>query len=251
MDSHQSTLSSAAVRCGRPGDIMSDESAPLVNFSGTARLFPLPNLVLFPQVIQPLHIFEPRYRQMAADALDEDRFIALALLRPGWEPDYGGTPPIFSTACLGKIVADQCLPDGRFNLLLRGVSRVRIVHEIPHSKLYRLAKVELIDEIPVAEEGAERKLRRVLTRRVPSWFSGQSAILDQFRKLLKSDLALGALCDILAFALPLEATFKQELLEEADVEKRVRHMLHFLKSHDPPTPAPAGDRKFPPEFSDN
>jgi hypothetical protein len=109
----------AVISNRRPGEIMSDESAPLVNFSGTARLFPLPNLVLFPQVIQPLHIFEPRYRQMTVDALDEDRLIALALLQPGWEPDYGGAPPIFSTACLGKIVADQCLTDGRFNLLLR------------------------------------------------------------------------------------------------------------------------------------
>jgi hypothetical protein len=101
------------------------------------------------------------------------------------------------------------------------------------------------------EAGSERKLRKILTRRVPSWFTGQSAILDQFRKLLMSDLTLGALCDILAFALPLEATFKQELLEEADVEKRVRHMLQFLKSHDPPQAVPAGDRKFPPDFSAN
>src|SRR5947209_17017865 len=107
----------AAPATGQP---MSDEQNPLAKFDGTARLFPLPNLVLFPQVIQPLHIFEPRYRQMTADALDDDRLIALALLQPGWEPDYGGTPPLFASACLGKIVADQCLPDGRFNLLLRG-----------------------------------------------------------------------------------------------------------------------------------
>src|SRR5436190_8247643 len=100
---------------------MSDEF-PLADFSGKARLFPLPNLVFFPRVMQPLHIFEPRYRQMTADALDDDKYIALVLPQPGWEKAYAGKPAIHSVACLGKIIADQKLDDGRFNLLLRGVS---------------------------------------------------------------------------------------------------------------------------------
>ena len=63
---------------------MSADHPPLSDFAGTARLFPLPNLVLFPHVMQPLHIFEPRYRQMTADALAGDRLIAVVLLKPGW-----------------------------------------------------------------------------------------------------------------------------------------------------------------------
>src|SRR5438874_6479728 len=98
---------------------MSDDVSPLANYSGTARLFPLPNLVLFPHVVQPLHVFEPRYRQMTADALADDRLITMVLLKPGWE-DAGNKPAaLHPVACLGRVVADQLLPDGRYNLLLR------------------------------------------------------------------------------------------------------------------------------------
>src|ERR1700692_4837672 len=108
---------------------MNDKFLPLSGFAGTVRLFPLPNLVLFPHVMQPLHIFEPRYRQMAADALAGDRLIAPVLLQTGWEADYEGRPAIYSMACLGRIVAEQRLDDGRFNLLLRGICRARLSKE--------------------------------------------------------------------------------------------------------------------------
>src|SRR5580700_1949382 len=110
---------------------MSQSTSALEGFSCTARLFPLPNLVLFPHVVQPLHVFEPRYRQLTADALAGDRLIVMALLRPGWEPGDDGQPPLFSVACLGQIVAHKELEDERSILLLRGVSRVRILEEIP------------------------------------------------------------------------------------------------------------------------
>ena len=86
---------------------MADDLSPLSGFCGKVRLFPLPNLVLFPEVMQPLHIFEPRYRQMTADALAGDRLIALGLLRPGWEADYDGKPAIYPVACLGRVVPGQ------------------------------------------------------------------------------------------------------------------------------------------------
>ena len=89
---------------------MSEDTSPLANFAGVARLFPLPNLVFFPHVMQPLHIFEPRYRQMTADALAGDRLIALTLLQPGWEDQYEGRPAVHPVACLGRVVADQLLP---------------------------------------------------------------------------------------------------------------------------------------------
>lgn len=228
---------------------MSDEQSPLANFSGTARLFPLPNLVLFPQVIQPLHIFEPRYREMTSDALAGDRLIALVLLKPGWEPDYAGTPEIFSIACIGRIVADQRLDDGRYNLLLRGLSRIRIDHEVPHGKPYRLARVDLLGDIEMDSPARERELRRKLTRHVPEWFPAPAH--DQFRKLLRSPLSLGALADVVAFALPVDVPLKQELLEELDVQRRVNRLLEYLQTHEPPQAAKADDRKFPPDFSNN
>src|SRR3954453_7814780 len=119
---------------------MHDDYSPLSVFSGMARLFPLPNLVFYPQVMQPLHIFEPRYRQMTADALAGDRRIALVLPRPGWEADYAGAPAVHAVACLGTVVADHQLEDGRYNLLLRGDRRIRIEAELPHDRLYRLAR---------------------------------------------------------------------------------------------------------------
>src|SRR3977135_4083932 len=99
-------------------------------------LFPLPNVVLFPNVFLPLHIFEPRYREMVADALTSDRMIGMVLLRPGWEGDYEGRPPVYPVACSGVITHVERLPDGRYNIVLRGLERVRIIEE-DGSRTYR------------------------------------------------------------------------------------------------------------------
>ncbi len=228
---------------------MSEAFSPLAGFTGTARLFPLPNLVFFPHVMQPLHIFEPRYRQMTADALEGDRLIALVLPRPGWEKDYAGCPPIYSVATLGKIVADQKLDDGRYNILLRGLSRIHLVQEIPQCKLYRKAKAELLVESPVSSATKERRLRKRLISTAPALLSNQGAVIDQFRKLLKTDLPIGALCDLIAFALPLDMEFKQSLLEELDVEARTRLLLKHLSGL--AKKPQMAELPFPPEFSVN
>src|SRR5690242_21263889 len=110
---------------------MSLDDAIPNSFDGSVRLFPLPNVVLFPRVMLPLHIFEPRYRQMTADALSSDRLIAMVLLRSA-DGQYEERPALHPVACLGKIVADQRLDDGRFHILLRGLSRARIASEVSH-----------------------------------------------------------------------------------------------------------------------
>ncbi|MCI0684469.1 MAG: LON peptidase substrate-binding domain-containing protein [Gemmataceae bacterium] len=228
---------------------MSDVFSPLAGFTGTARLFPLPNLVFFPHVLQPLHIFEPRYRQLTADALDGDRLMALVLPRPGWEKDYTGAPPVYSVATLGAIVADQKLDNGRYNILLRGLSRIHLLGEIPHSKLYRKAKAELLVEDPITSTTRERRLRKQLVSVAPALFSNKGAVMEQFRKLLESELPLGALCDLIAFALPLDVEFKQRLLEELDVATRTAALLDHLAGM---AKAPeAAELPFPPEFSVN
>ena len=101
-------------------------------------LFPLPNVVLFPNVFLPLHIFEPRYREMVADAIDSDRMIGMVLLRPGWEHDYDGSPPVYPIGCSGVITHVERLADGRYNIVLRGVERFRILEE-NHERRYRRA----------------------------------------------------------------------------------------------------------------
>jgi Lon protease-like protein len=215
-------------------------------FNGIARLFPLPDLVFFPHVIQPLHIFEPRYRQMAADALADDRLIALVQLCADCDANDLSPPAIHSIACLGRIVAAQNLEGGRYNLLLQGVFRVRILEELSDDKLYRNARVELLDDQTCASARTESALRRKLSKRVPVWFPAKAGVLEQFQKLIGSDLSLGALCDIFSFALPLDTRFKQILLEELDVKKRVRALLRHMETHHP-----IPDRKFPPDFSSN
>src|SRR5919109_2536780 len=112
-------------------------------------IFPLPNVVLFPNVFLPLHVFEPRYREMVADAVSSDRLIGMVLLRPGWEHDYEGRPPVYSVGCSGVITHVERLPDGRYNIVLRGLERFRILAE-DHTRRYRRAAVEPLGERQLA-----------------------------------------------------------------------------------------------------
>ena len=229
---------------------MNDQQPSLEGFSGYARLFPLPNLVFFPSVMQPLHIFEPRYRQLTADALDDDKLIALVLPQSGWEKTYAGQPAIHAVACLGKIIADQKLEDGRYNLLLRGMSRVRILEEVANGKLYRSARVDLLDDVPLVDSAGEAFLRHKLLELAPRMFPQPGDVKEEFRKLLMGSMPIGVLGDIVAFALPLGPAIKQELLEEIDVGRRLAKLTAHLEANVPP-PNLAGDRRFPPEFSSN
>jgi Lon protease-like protein len=230
---------------------MSQEPSALHDFGGTARLFPLPNLVLFPHVAQPLHIFEPRYRQLMADSLQADRLIALALLRPGWEPEYNQRPAIYPVVCLGRIHQEQRLHDGRYNLLLEGLSRARVVEEVETDRLYRVARVELMPDVPVNVPAVEETLRQTLGDQVMPFFAGQAAALAQLQRLLEGPVELGSLCDIFCSVLPQDVEDKQELLAEPRVEQRVRLLLRRLEAAAPPEEADTPPRRFPPEFSAN
>ena len=126
---------------------MSDDQSTLAAFDGLARLFPLPNLVLFPQGLQGLHIFEPRYRRMTADALAGDHLIAPVLLQPGWEHETGELPPIAAVACLGRIDHHEELADGRFNLRVRGLARIKLIEEVRTDRPYRIARSEPMPDV--------------------------------------------------------------------------------------------------------
>jgi len=232
---------------------MNEDTTALQNFSGIARLFPLPNLVFCPHAMQPLHIFEPRYRQMTSDALADDRLIAIVLLQPGWENHYDQLPALHPMACLGRIVADQMLPDGRYNLLLRGLSRVRLLEEVPGDKMYRSARVELVPDRCDASLEVVMNLRKQLKERILPRFNG-GPIANQLNDLFHSELSIGALCDVLSFALPIPIEWKQMMLEEVKEEVRASMLLEGFDMIASPAPAPTstnGNRKFPPEFSKN
>jgi len=123
-------------------------------------LFPLPGVVLLPGTLLPLHIFEPRYRAMVADALAGGRTIGMAMLKTGWEmaPD---DPPIHAIGGAGEIVESEELEDGRYNILLRGQFRYRIVREETVETPYRMARVEEIASIPFGSADEEARVSRL------------------------------------------------------------------------------------------
>ena len=135
-------------------------------------VFPLPNVVLFPHAIVPLHVFELRYRTLVRDALSGERLVALALLKPGWECEYHGSPAFHELGCLARVEEVEWLPDGCYDLRLLGLSRVRLgtpVREHP----YRAVRVELLPEAPCTEDDpvvmSERRVLLDLYRRLAGW----------------------------------------------------------------------------------
>jgi Lon protease-like protein len=225
---------------------MSDDQAALAGFGGTARLFPLPNLVLFPQVVQGLHIFEPRYRRMTADALATDQLLALVLLKPGWEDHYDEAPEIEPVGCLGRIIHHELLPDGRYNLRVRGLARLRLVEELVTGKPYRTARAEPQPDVVPADLARLGELRRHLADAVLPRFEPTGSAYLHLKDLFAGELPLGHLCDMLAYALPIPLELKQQLLEEPHVDVRSEILANALELPKVPT-----GRKFPPDFSPN
>lgn len=224
------------------------------DFSGVVRLFPLPNVVLFPHVMQPLHIFETRYREMLEEALSGDKLIAMALLLPGWQASYEGRPPIAPVVCLSRVVSHARQEDGRYNILLHGATRARVTRELPPSRSFRTAEVALLeDEYPASGAQERAVLQRQLLERFRSLVPKTVLVQEQFDQLLSHQVPLGILTDIASFALGLAVDFKQELLAECNVDRRATLLLERLASLTSGTATEkAGDKRtFPPEFSEN
>jgi Lon protease-like protein len=187
-------------------------------------IFPLPTVVLFPEVSLPLHIFEPRYREMVADALASDRLIGMVLLRPGWEHEYEGRPAVYDIGCVGVISHHERLPDGRYNIVLQGVDRVRFRGET-HDRPYRRAFIEPLGD-PLAP-GDRRTLREQRHR--------LEALVAPFAEPSGGELKIpasvpdGELVNALAQYLPLEPVEKQALLERDGVLARCESLIELLE----------------------
>lgn len=197
-------------------------------------LFPLPNVVLLPGAVLPLHIFEERYKQMTADALKGHRLIAMALLKAGWQKDYYGRPPIESVVCVGEILSHERLPDGRYNLLLRGRDRARLVRETRHQP-YRLAELQVLPEVRVGEielDTSRRLLAALFARDAYASLPGGK----QIRAMLERGVPTPVVADLVAFHLLPEGdvALKHEILSEADVRRRVERTIEALAALRPP-----------------
>lgn len=222
-------------------------------FDGKVRLFPLPNLVLFPYVMQPLHVFEPRYRDLLEVALAGDRLIAMAALRPGWEHSYEGRPPVHSVACLSRITAYARLADGTYNVLLLGLRRARIVRELGSGHRFREALVELCEDVYPAHQAAGHSLllqalRQGLLRLLPNLPEAN----EQIDQLLGNDIPLGMLSDVVSYMLDIDVSKKQTLLAETDVQRRAELLLTYLSRLSAEfAAAGVASVVYPPEFSLN
>jgi uncharacterized protein len=200
-------------------------------------LFPLPGTVLFPNVFLPLHVFEPRYREMVAEALTGDRLIGLVLLRPGWERDYEGRPAVYPIGCSGVITHAERLADGRFNIVVRGLDRFRIVAE-DESRCFRRAQIQTLDEPPVPATG--RATLQALRRKLESIVARGDATSSEVR----TAAAMGDedLVNALAQYLELDPVEKQALLEHDGVLQRAASLVELLEMKRLMERTPGGDR---------
>jgi len=212
-------------------------------------VFPLPNLVLFPDVVVPLHVFELRYRTMVRDALSGERVIAMGLLKPGWERGYEGSPEFYPIGCLARFEEVEWLPNDCYSLVVRGIARVafgRIVREYP----YRAARIELLPQEPCSEDD-------------PLILSEKYALLELYRRLLPhpgpapgesepgatakpgADLSYEALVSAVCMMVEAEPLEKLQLLGLDSVIERGRKVQEIAarRAHEqpPPTPGP-GER---------
>jgi Lon protease-like protein len=222
------------------------------DFNGKCRLFPLPGIVLFPGAILPLHIFEPRYRQLTVDALATDGLVTIVQTKRRESQAIAGEPEFESIGSVGKIVQYERLVDGRFNYLLLGCKRVRLIREIATDTLYRIAEGELLDDCDAFDPFAPAPSRDELVALFRIAAEKEESIDPELAKLLNSNAPLGTTTDLLAHALSLPASVKQELLAERRVAYRAQALIEQLSRLVGPIARSVIDRRaFPPKFSDN
>ena len=201
------------------------EQEPAFPIPDRIPIFPLPNVVFFPKTYLPLHIFEPRYRAMVADAAARGQCIGMVLLKDGWEQDYDGNPPVFGVGCVGRIVSLQHLPDGRYNILLQGLRRYEI-REQHYDKPYRQARIALkAEEDDVA---LDAPVRAELLRAVGDYFR---ACEDgpQWRDLFRLDIPDEIMVNHLSAGLECTPLEKQFLLEAESLRQRARRLNDLIQ----------------------
>jgi len=200
--------------------------ANLENFSGTVPLFPLSSVVFFPNTLLPLHIFEPRYKEMVNSAINNEQIIGMALLKPGWESDYYGNPDVYDVIGMGRIVSSEVFEDGKINIVLYGLKRAKI-QEIVKDLPYRLARVSIMENrIDSNDEIYGGKIEELISK----W----NLYLDDKQKShqinVNTKLPLENLTDALASLICPNVFDKQRLLEETNVHKRAEIIINDLQT---------------------
>jgi len=187
-------------------------------------LFPLPNVVLFPNVFLPLHIFEPRYREMVSDALAGDRIIGMVLLRPGYQADYERRPAVYEVGCAGVITHAQPLADGRYDIVLRGMEKFRITAE-DHSRSYRVGHVEPLSETIPSDQAQPLRHQRQRLETVLAAAIERVRAEPRFPPSVPDEDLVNALAQYLE----LDILEHQALLECDGVLARCRALIDLLE----------------------
>jgi hypothetical protein len=193
-------------------------------------LFPLPATVFYPNTSLPLHIFEPRYRNMVEDALNGKGEIGMILLKPGWENDYQGTPEIMTIGCVGKITRHSELPEGKYNILLSGLYRFRILNEIK-GKTYRQAEVAILKEINNKDLTSQASpIKERLTRIMQLYLKNipNGAKIEETLHM-ENCQNLAEFVDKLTHHFDLPVNKMQEFLEQQDVQKRADSLYSLIE----------------------
>ena len=195
-------------------------------------IFPLANCVLLPGGLLPLHVFEPRYRDLARDCLAGNQLMGIARLRPGYEQTYYGKPPVYDRCGVGRIICSEELPDGRFALLLRGIARAEIARELSVAdRAYRVVEAKVLGD----SCGEANGLADIQSRLI-KLCDRLAEVIDQggpqLRDLARAHAEPGQCADAVAAALVMDADARQELLEARDpmvrLQRTLGHVSHLL-----------------------
>jgi Lon protease-like protein len=190
-------------------------------------IFPLPQLTFFPHTLLPLHVFEARYRAMVGDVLPGTKRLLIVGLQPGFEESYAGKPPVYQVAGLGEIVQWERLATGRYNIVVQGDARARIMAELPSDTLYRVVRADRLDDVRPQRDVAP------LVERIRAQCRHLLAALDRSPDLLAEALRdgqePGAIADQIASAVLPDPLLRQELLETLDAERRLELLATALE----------------------
>ena len=215
-----------------------EDSSIAVNFGKPIPLFPLDHVTLLPQQLLPLHIFEPRYVQMTERALDSAGLIAMAVFEgPDWKQQYHGRPRVKRAVCVGHILRHSKPADNRFNILLQGVCRARIVEELPpaEDRLYRAATLEPVGVSPLGDGESDlldAELKDLRSRLRDLFGEGDLSRLTDAQQLLhfiaNDDIPTHAVLEIVSFTLVQCPRLRYSLLAEGSLSRRAELLFSEL-----------------------
>jgi Lon protease-like protein len=192
-------------------------------------IFPLPNVVFFPKTLLPLHIFEGRYRKMVEDVLPGSNQIGMVLLKDGWETNYFGNPDVHEIVCIGDIQYFEKLDDGKFNIMLYGISKAKIVAFIQEQP-YRIAQVKFLQDVRFDRDTFNERIEtETLLRLVHDYLAELGA--KNMDGILNADTqSFEALINQVAFLLDFSAQEKQRLLEMDSLALRYEKVKELMKN---------------------